>query len=57
MEEWAVADNIGDAVEQRVYLSRIFDVAAKEDGAGGADEAKPSALGRTEFRAGETDEE
>ncbi len=57
MEERTVADNVGDAVEQRVHLCGLFDVAAKEDGAGGPDEAKPRALGRAEFRSGETDEE
>ncbi len=52
VEEGSIADNIGDAVEQRVYLCRLFDVAAKENGAGGPDEAKPRALGRAEFRSG-----
>ena len=45
VEEGAVPTTIGDAVEQRVDLCGLFDVAAEENGAGGADEAKPRALG------------
>ncbi len=57
MEERAIGENSGDAVEERVSLYGIFDVAAEEDGSGGADDAKLRALGRAELRSSETNEE
>ena len=57
MEDGAVGNNVGDALQQRVGLCGLFDIAAEEHGAGRLDQAQPGALGGVEFRSGKSDKE